>query len=108
MNEFDKIGQGMPYAENDDYLDNLISSATEKAIEKNRSKGTVAKWTIASLAAASIALLVVVGVKMFNNPPTKPVVAHENASPIDEFLDGLSDDDAQLLAYYEIEDVPEY
>ncbi|MBO4380152.1 MAG: hypothetical protein J5784_04035 [Muribaculaceae bacterium] len=108
MNEFDKIGQDMPYTESDDYLDNLISSATENAIEKNRSKGTIAKWTIASLAAASVAVLVVVGVKLFNDQPAQPVVAHENVSPIDEFLDGLNDDDAQLLAYYEVEDVPEY
>jgi hypothetical protein len=35
------------------------------------------------------------------------LIAADNG-PIDDFLNTLSDDEAQLLAYYDIDEIPEY
>jgi len=35
-------------------------------------------------------------------------VAESTSSPVDDFLNSLSDEDAGLLAYYAIEEIPEY
>ena len=121
MKELQNIGKKMPYRESQEYLDELIARTTEQAIRQgHRPKATVRPLVKYAVAAAIVALLVFAGITLWS-PSQQPVVAElltdtiatstteiEGEGPIDEFLDGISDDDAQLLAYYEIEDEVEY
>lgn len=120
MKELQNIGKKMPYRESQEYLDELIARTTEQAIRKDPRNATVRPLVKYAAAAAIVALLVFAGITLWS-PSQQPVVAElltdtiatttteiEGEGPIDEFLDGISDDDAQLLAYYEIEDEVEY
>ena len=126
MKELQNIGKKMPYRESQEYLDELIERTTEQAILEERGKRkeergySAHRSKLYAAAAAIVALLVFAGITLWA-PSQQPVVAElltdtiatstteiEGEGPIDEFLDGISDDDAQLLAYYEIEDEVEY
>ena len=122
--EFDNM-KGMPYRESDEYLDKLVARCTEEAIQRGtkptqRKSGSLlrglgsTRWPAWRMMAAAAAV-VMVAVLFFAGK--KVWVAHENTlavaqvqeeSPLDEFLNSLSDEDVQLLAYYEVEDIPEY
>lgn len=105
MKEFQNIGKRMPYAESNEYLSQLLSQATEKAISQ-----PVTTTTRTWLAAAAIAtLLAVAGISYFQHQPTTgQLSASLEESPIEQFLNELSDDDVQFLACYDIEEIPEY
>ena len=109
MKEFEHIGKQMPYAESEDYLDEMIANATEKAIGSQVNQQRPNYLRIASFAAIAVAasLLLVVGWTWLK-PQPETFVTEQMESPVDEFLDGLTDEEVQLLAYYEIEDIPEY
>lgn len=124
MKQVDDIQKRMPYAESEEYLDQLISKATEKAIEQARQPKTKVRSLHTSIAAAAAALLLVaIGVTQFRSNEEQlatveqesimlladnEVATEQDLGPIDEFLNGLSDEEAQLLAYYDIEEIPEY
>lgn len=127
MKQFDDIQKRMPYAESEDYLNRLVEQSTERAIQQStlpKARMHDLRPLITSIAAA-VALLLVVAITQWR-PASKPLAEAElsqdsialaadntllaNASdgPIDEFLNALSDDEAQLLSYYDIDDMPEY
>lgn len=118
MKEFESIGKKMPYTESEDNLNSLIERATEQAIEKRRKAKAVSLWPainrhvrLAVTSAAAILLLVAgIGYSLINTEQqlTGTMAQTEEVGPIDEFLDGISDDEAQFLAYYDLEDIPEY
>ncbi len=124
MKKFEDIQKRMPYTESEDYLDQLVQKATEKAILQR--KQPVAKmrsiYTFVASAAA-VLLLLTIGITQFRSHDDQMAtiqqetsslmadngsVSMEDAGPIDEFLNSLSDEEAQMLAYYEMEDIPEY
>ncbi len=109
MKEFENIGKKMPFAESKDYINDLISKSTEMAIshhgEKNK-KTSVRMW-IASAAACAV-LLAGIGITYFHNTTSAVTVAENMAGPVDQFLNNLTDEEVQMIAYYEIEDIPEY
>ena len=109
MKEFEHIGKQMPYAESEDYLDEMIANATEKAIGSQVDRQHPKYLRIASFASIAVAafLLLVVGWTWFK-PQPETFVTEQMESPVDEFLNDLTDEEVQLLAYYEIEDIPEY
>lgn len=108
MKEFQNIGKRMPYAEDGEYVSHLISRATEKAISQPATARTrtVRPW----FAAAAVATLIAgAGISHFRQQPTADqLAASQPQSPIEQFLNDLSDDDVQLLACYGIEEIPEY
>ena len=110
MKEVQNIGKRMPYAESEDYLNGLISQATERAISQGQKTKTrpIRMW----MAAAAAALVLIAGLTItyfHQQAETDTVVAEQTTTgPIDHFLNDLTDDEAQQLAYYEIEDIPEY
>lgn len=108
MDIIEEVGKKLPYVESEDYLDSLIKSTTENAVAQRKPKVIAHRWRIAIATAASLALLVTAGVAIMKHHTA--TVANENIteSPVDEFLNGLSDDDVQLLSYYDIEEIPEY
>lgn len=124
MKKFEDIQKRMPYTESEDYLDQLVQKATENAILQG--KQPVAKrrsiYTFVASAAA-VLLLLTIGITQFRSHDDQMAtmqqessslmadngsVSMEDAGPIDEFLNSLSDEEAQMLAYYEMDDIPEY
>lgn len=105
----DNTGKQMPYVERDDYLDDLINKATEKAIECKSQKLHSSNHGILFYASISVAasLLLIAG-WFWLNPRHETHIAQNVESPIDEFLDGLTDEEVMMLSYYEIEEIPEY
>jgi hypothetical protein len=117
MKQFEDIKKQMPYAESEDYLEKLIASSTENAIARAKQpKAKVVSMRVIASIAASIAFLVTVGLLYMKVPERQialvqqteeQLIAADNG-PIDDFLNTLSDDEAQLLAYYDIDEIPEY
>ena len=105
MKDFDKIGKRMPYAESEDYLEGLIEASTETAITRQQPKTRIRRiqWIAA---AASVAIVAAVGTTIFIKHQS--AVSTQTDSPLDVYLCNLSDDDAQLIDCYEIEEIPEY
>jgi len=109
MKDFENIGKRMPYTEDKDYVSKLIERTTEAALQQPKAKTVSlrAKW----MAAAAVAVVLLAGAGITYHHQTaetdQPVVAQETTGPIDDFLNNLSDEDVQLLAYYEIEEIPE-
>ncbi len=108
MKEFQDIEKRMPFVESQDYINNLISKSTDAAIsqKKNSHKSSIRMW-IAS-AAASVVILAGVGITYLNNSTSDVITAENTSSPIDQFLNNITDEEVQMIAYYEIEDIPEY
>jgi len=109
MKEFQDIGKKMPFAESRDYINNLIDKSTEMAINHQREKSqksSIGKW-IAS-AAASVVILAGIGIAYFHSTTSVITTAENVPGPIDQFLNNLTDEEVQMIAYYEIEDIPEY
>lgn len=111
MKDFENIGKRMPYAESDDYVSQLVERTTEKALRQQGRAKTIS-LRVRLLAAAVVLLLAGIGIAYYNKVttplPPKTLVAENTTGPIDDFLNSLSDEDAQLLAYYDIEEIPEY
>lgn len=110
MKQFESIKKRMPYAESDDYLNQLIERSTEEAIRraaKPKARLSLKRPVVTAIAAA-MALLLVVGITQFRPQTEQQVVEASNDGPIDEFLNNLTDEEAQFLAYYEVEEIPEY
>lgn len=108
MKEFQDIGKKMPFAEGKDYINDLISQSTEVAIKKGRNsqKSSIRMWVVS--AAASVAILAGIGIISFHDTTSVFPTAKNETSPIDQFLNDLTDEEVQMIAYYEIEDIPEY
>ena len=95
MEKMDNKSKQMPYSETEEYLDNLVSRVTDKAVEagKTQKKSFRQLWIAASLAAAAAVLLFVF------------IVRGENTEgPIDKYLASLSDEELLQLTSYEIEE----
>lgn len=108
MKEFETIGKKMPFAESDEYVRQLINDATEKAISQPKAK-VVSMHTWLAAAAAAVVLLAGIGITYYNKVAVNaPLVAEQTEAPVEQFLNGLTDEEVQLLAYYEIEEIPEY
>ena len=127
MKQFEDIQKRMPYAESKDYLNRLIEQSTEQAIlqaGKPKARVRTLRPLITSAAAAAILLLIIAVTQLrpasdqlaeAELPQDTITLAADNAlladasdGPIDEFLNTLTDDEAQQLSYYEIEEEPEY
>ncbi len=109
MKDFENIGKRMPYAEDKDYISGLVEKATEKALQQEPKAKSISLRTKWMAAAAVVAVLIAgAGITYHNSmTETQPQVAEETTGPIDIFLNNLSDEDAQLLTYYEIEEISE-
>ena len=107
MKELEAIGKKMPFAESDEYVRQLVDNATEKALQQPKVK--VHSLRVVLAAAAAIVLLIAgIGITYYNKVTAEAqLTAQQTESPMEQFLDDLTDEEVQLLAYYEIEDIPE-
>ena len=104
---------GMPYRESNDYLESLIASCTERAVNQQHGsrpeKGRAAVrplWRMMTTAAAALAVLII-GVWMYvHHQDTLRTEAEQG--PLQEFLAEISDAEAQQIVYYEIEEITGY
>lgn len=97
----------MPYHEKEAYVGSLVDRVTEHAISKQtRKRPPLRKYLIA----ATVALLLAgAGVTYYQMAPVRrQLAAQQQKSPVDDFLNSITDDEAMLLPYYEIEEIPEY
>ncbi len=109
MKDFENIGKRMPYTEDKDYISKLVERTTESALRQQPKAKTFslkAKWM--AVAATAAILLAGAGITFHHSTETQqPMLAQETAGPIDIFLNNLSDEDVQQLAYFELEEIPE-
>lgn len=127
MKQFEDIQKRMPYAESEAYLNRLIEHSTEQAIRQagKPKPRMLALRPLITSAAAAIVLLLVVAItqlrpagqqltKITSQQDTigwatdNTLLADASDGPIDDFLDELTDDEAQLLVYYEFADMSDY
>lgn len=111
MKEFENIQKHLPYTESEDYVNKLIERTTELAIQQKPKARVIPLRTYIASAAAAALLLIGIGTFYMNDHQATADIALaqvDEESPLDEFLGNLSDEEAQLLAYYNIEDIPEY
>lgn len=100
MNDYIK----MPYHETDEYVSRLVSDTTERVIRSRKSTKFISIKRLA--AAAAVLLLTVGGITYYKQAAdVKPLMAQSNNSPVDEFLNSLTDEEVQMLPYYEVEEI---
>lgn len=105
----DNMSKALPYQESEEYLEALLDRVTSEAVKQQKAAGhsklrSLARWS----AAAAVVLALGIGLMVLNHEPKRAVVPPRAASPIDEFLNTLTDEEVAQLPYYEIEEIPEY
>ncbi len=107
----------LPFVETDAYVDNLLDHATEHAIRTTpaRNKGNRHRWRAVTAAAVATAAAVVIGFCVEWNAPSadnalrqQQVAYTASQSPLDQYLQSISDEEAQQIIDYEMEEIPEY
>ena len=97
----------MPYHETDDYIGQLVSKATEQAIRHKNPARRFANNRMA-VAAAIVLLLTVSGITYYRYVyDENPLTAQSQSSPVDEFLNNLTEEEVMMLSYYEVEEITE-
>lgn len=112
MKNLEDYGKKMPFNESNEYVENLMANATENAIrQKRKRKSTGMQFPKAAAAAAAVVVIAATafwgGHKLYEN--NSEAIAHINsASPLDSFLNNISDDEAAQIYYYDIDEIAEY
>ncbi|MBO4692180.1 MAG: hypothetical protein IKZ50_04375 [Bacteroidales bacterium] len=104
MEKFENISKQMPYEVSEEYLNNLVSRVTEKAVESGKEKNrgyAPYYWAVSLAAAAAILLFVFIG--NWGGSDSRELMAQAE-SPIDKYLNGLSEEELMQLSYYEVDD----
>lgn len=97
----------MPYRESNQYVEFLTERSTEYAI-RHAATYTVRKTAVVLTAAASLLLIAGTVILRYNSMP-QPLVSHADViSPIDEFINTLTDEEARQIICHEIDEIPEY
>ena len=97
MTNFENIGKTLPYKENPAYVRDLVGRCRQRALGTSAAAPARRAWIWAVAAAAAI-LIAVVGITL--SAPRK--------TPIERFLASITDEEAAMIPYYNIEDIPEY
>lgn len=95
MEKMENISRQMPYSESEEYLDNLVSRVTEKAVEAGTKKSFKAPLWIAASVAAAAAILLFVFIGRGEE---------KTEGPLDKYLASLPDDELMQLSSYEVEE----
>ena len=105
----DDMTKQLPYQESEEYLEALLDRVTREAVRQQQVAPVSKRWSLARWSAvAAVVLALGIGLTVLNHEPKRVVVATTPASPIDEFLNTLTDEEVARLPYYEIEEIPEY
>ncbi len=103
------VGKRLPYHEGEEYLDNLLEQVAATAVRHRSQARARRHWALMITSAAAVVLLVLgIGLSVLNSNEKIMVTASPSSSPMDEFLNSLTDEEVAQLPYYEIEEIPEY
>lgn len=106
---FDNIGKKLPYSESDEYLDSLLDRVAQHAIRQQYQTRWKKHWALKAASVAAVVILVLgIGLTVMDKGNNQSVAIQQADSPIDEFLNSLTDEEVAQLPYYEIEEIPEY
>ena len=113
MKDLEYTNRRLPYGESDEQVDQLVSAATAHAIEQSHRRATAwhQRHRLVWAAAAMVVILLGVGAALFYAEHKTAVTELDSeayAGPVDTFLSSLTDDEAMQVAYYEIDEIPEY
>ena len=96
MKEFDEIKSSLPYREDPAYVGSLIEKCREEARNTKRAS-SIRPWAYGVSIAAVAATALVLGISFSSKK-----------SPMDSFLAGISDEEAEMIVELPLEDIPEY
>lgn len=106
---FENIGRKLPYSESDEYLDSLLDRVAQHAIRQQYQTRWKKHWALKVASVAAVVILVLgIGLTVMDKGNNQSVAIQQVDSPIDEFLNSLTDEEVAQLPYYEIEEIPEY
>ncbi|MBP3839279.1 MAG: hypothetical protein ILA04_09165 [Prevotella sp.] len=108
MKEMEQFNKKMPYVEHEEYLEQLVERCTENALRRTARKAARTKVIRLAIASAAAAIVLLVGGLVVYNQQPDAMAFAEKEDPIDFFLNNLTDEEAQYLSYYDIEEIPEY
>lgn len=111
MNYFETIGKRLPYRESNQYVDRLTEQAVECAINRQQAAPSSARprrWRYFAAAAVVTLLLAGTGVTYMATRTSPTATLQPADAPLDHFLNTISDDDAMLLTYYDVDEYPDY
>lgn len=120
-----------PYAESDEYVDALVKSATERAIAQGKGKKGKKRviLTLTSIGAAAACIAIALNMsyvtdsgkwtkenagkniakastsKTMNEASTNET---SDDGPLDDFMAKTSNEEKTMIAYYELDEIPEY
>ena len=101
----DKNKINMPCRESNEYVSRLVSDATERAISNSRTAKFLPVKRLAAVA-ATVLVIIVAGTTCYKlMADSKPLIVQTETSPVDKFLNGLTDEEVQMLSYYEVEEI---
>jgi len=103
----EQAGKNMPFKEEEGYVEDLVRNITEQTIckaDRKRAHSIPMRW-LAGIA-ATLLLLVGVGLLWNINQADTPAIARaEQQEPLEVFLNSISDEEAQQIEFYEIEEI---
>ena len=117
-----------PYTESDEYVDALVKSATEKAIAQGKGKKGKKRiiLTLTSIGAAAACIAIALNMSHVTDngkwikeksgqniakASISKAVNETNTSdsgPLDDFMAKATDEEKTMIAYYELDEIPEY
>lgn len=93
----------MPYHESEQYLDELIERSTKAAMQKRM---PILRY--ATIAAAVILLWNIIPAPDSGITCQNSIAQADKTGPIDKFISSLTDEEAEQIICYDIEEIPEY
>lgn len=137
MSKQDMTYKNTPYAESDEYVDTLVRKATENAITKGKERKGKKRiiLTLTSIGAAAACIAIALNMSHVTDSGkwtkenagkniAKASVTNKQAkvvnkksdtqtkeaelSPLDEFMANTSLEEKTMIAYYEVDEIPEY
>ncbi len=128
MKKQDTKYQNAPYKENDEYVDTLVRKATENAITKGKERKGKKRiiLTVTSIGAAAACIAIALNMshvtdsgkwtkenagKNIAKASISKAVNETNTSgcgPLDDFMAKATDEEKTMIAYYELDEIPEY
>jgi hypothetical protein len=108
MNEFEEIGKKLPYVESEEYVDSLVERCTQhvvasKPVVKRRA---LHKWYYAASAVAAAIVIAFLAFSFLGRDNDYERISH--SQNLDQVLSEMSDNQAQDISCYSVEEVPEY
>lgn len=94
----ENINKSMPFVEDEGYVESIVAKATDNAIRNHNSKFSYMPFV---RIAASITIVVGLGCSGWMYMKHKEA----QAAPLDTFLSNISDEEAEMLDYFYVEDL---